>query len=499
MEEDDLTYDDTLDAGYGDEENQNESTDAEDEGGEDDSEEQSDPESDEDGSDEDESPEENASKLQQVKMQAEEKFLKAYLTILSAKISMTSQVALSDNERKNMEKAKKHKGLKDLVGIINAKLLANGMKKTMQTGTKLVPVAKYLLIALACVVAIAVIVRFLAEVFGTGGGHPSVMFGVTGKDFYGIRMVYRNDEQAKNEMIDDYLSIVNDAVDGVDKTKYVVNVELPSEDYKINYQTFSQDYPALGSLVLDIAKTINDVDNQTSTASDLETVLTEIKYFGVPQECVNDVAKTVEDFIKSKTTDTEGNSVGAEFKPSFKEVVEKYTTRTKKLFIKDYIFKSDEQMQENVVKENYEAFIFMPKKSVTMKSMSFIIQGENVAAASLNLKHDGSEISLVKDENNYGDEENNIQRFIYSCNPNTSVSTYQNIDTNKRDALTEGVTLFDITTIDGINKDVYLSPIENNENVLTYKDSGVVLTISFNGEQTDVKPFTITEFATDWE
>ena len=153
-------------------------------------------------------------------------------------------------------------------------------------------------------------------------------------------------------------------------------------------------------------------------------------------------------------------------------------------------------MQSNVSQEHYVAFIYMPKNNITFATLSFIVQGEDLDGLLLDLTNDDSKLNIFRDEGEGGFDDENIQRQIYSTSSRPTASVYKNIDTNKLDALSEGVSMFDIINLEDVNKDLYLT--KGDKDIYTYKNDGIVLTVSFSSEKLDRKPYTVTEFMAEW-
>ena len=77
---------------------------------------------------------------------------------------------------------------------------------------------------------------------GSGGGMNSA-FGATGKDFYAVRLVYKDDEQASKFILNDYSSIIYDAIDNVQNGEnytVTINLTLP-EDRNADYNEETAD------------------------------------------------------------------------------------------------------------------------------------------------------------------------------------------------------------------------------------------------------------------
>ena len=305
-----------------------------------------------------------------------------------------------------------------------------------------------------------------------------------------------------NDLIDDYLTLVEDSINTIDgksvgSEQITVNVELPADDYEIDYNTFGVDYAELNGIVFEISKIVSESDNGTpSSASTLQDCLDEVKYFGFPENKTSEIASVVSDFIERKST------VGEEKKPLTQDMsgyinFEGLTTRTEKVYIKDYILETDEAMQSGVTDENYLAVMFMPKRNVTFNTISFILLGEDLSGFDVKLKNGTTDLSINKTADDYSDS-SGVLSDIYECNSLVSASTFQDIDVNNLGALGEGLSLYEIINTDGLNKDVYLTSSEENADIMTYKTSGVTLLFEYTNPNAERKPFKVNEFATDW-
>jgi hypothetical protein len=310
-------------------------------------------------------------------------------------------------------------------------------------------------------------------------------------------MVYKDDERAKNDLIGSYLMAIQTSIESVDGKNVNdqtvdVNIEMPDEDYEIDYKTFSTDFPELAALVVKIANVVSAADNGQTSATTIEECLSEIKYFGLPASRVNNIASDISDFIEENSTTSSGGKFEGEVSSLIN--LQDFTTRVEMYYIKDYIFNSDEEMQSGVSNQQYVAFIFMPKIDVSFKSVSLKLEGENLDGLSCGLTYNQSALSLVEADGNFDDE--GVSRKIYEHTSAISASTFQDIDGENIRALSEGLSLYDIVNSEDLKSDLYLTFGETS-GVYTYKNNGLSLNITFK-DGVEIKPFIVNEYATDW-
>ncbi len=367
------------------------------------------------------------------------------------------------------------------------------------------------------------VVSIVGSMSGQNGGDPSAQYGINGRDFYGARMVYKDDEKANAQMVEDYVTLVENSVSEVQKINSVtvsgatynltlnINILFPEEDYDystFNETTFSTEYATLYLLIKDIAQIVYLADNGTAYSGEtLIDCFKDIKYFGFANyEAISN--KLVEK-ISANTTisvkDSGGNDVAltTEIQNAFTNQVttnltsanfkEKYSLRTEKLFVKDYILNGADEMISNVKKENYVAMIFMPKKNVTFKKFSFQISNTNFENFTISITANGTEIPVETDGANISFDEGS-EAYVYSTSSNLNINAEmfdEDIDETNLNALSEEKSLFEIAN-SFVNYSTYLKAKADDNSVLTIKQNGVVVNLS------NIEAFNIVEFETVW-
>ena len=329
-------------------------------------------------------------------------------------------------------------------------------------------------------------------------------------------------------------------VDAGETEKYNVSVKfiLPeltvAEGEKFDYSIFvaddlltnNADLEGYYNLLKAMSEVVYASDNATNVIpTDFNEVLSGIKYFGLNNLLVNTTESNAENdvddilvnyfanatnysIIATKEGETEPAGItlteqeitSLDLITKIKEKVNSILNgieliRTEKLFIKDYILESD-KMMEDVAKENYKTWIFMPNKNVSFEKLSFLVTHEDLNNFEIKAFNNGNEITFKKGDNNLSDlgtedGKSNTPTYEYVADKlNEQATTFADIDVQNLNALISGNSLIEIVNNSNIDFNLYL---ENIEGVYTFKNTGV--SINF---MSDLK-FNCIEFETIWK
>lgn len=512
-EEDDDDIDEVV-VNYGDE--------PEDEEEDDDDEEDEDEEG---GEDEGNSDREKQEKLKKQQEEAEKKILTPILTQTDTALNARKVPILLPHEKKAVERAEKHKSLKQKVVSIKTKLLkilGELMQKIMSAISSIGPYG------LAIIGGIFLIIVIVAVIAGAGIDPGSALFGIKGDKFYGMRMIYKDQTQAQVCLLEDYSSVIEESINqaekivgyyavttqenGEDVTKYYsltvdITIDIPTgeDDTEYDYSTFNEEtfnaeYQTFGTILNSMAEVVFKNDNPEETLpSTLLDRLNGIKYFGLNAKLINDdsssgdeVQGVITENFKTNFTVNQTevqNPTGVQYadfatfqtevsetllensiENMFAENADKYQVRTEKLFVKDFILEDDE-MVSGVEVKNYVALIFMPKENVTFTKFSFYVEENDVAG--INISKDGQQVEqLKKDDANFKINDDDPDKYHYYVNSTTlSADAFANIDTANVEALAEGLSLIEI--VKTLNYETYLKLAEGQTDIYTFKDNGV--------------------------
>ncbi len=444
------------------------------------------------------------------KRQIEVKLLKNKLKKIFATVSQSGKTQLSPMEKRDVKKAKQHPELKNDINRINLVLTANKAKmvgKLISSSPILFYVAIGVLIVFLIIAVVAIIGSIMPNLFGDEG-EPSAAYGITGTDFYGVRMIYTDNDKAANQIVEDYVEFVENGIleaeqittvtaeNGGENFSVELNVDIivpENYDYSnFNEIEFKEDYLKLYEIVYSLARSDYETDNGTAfNGASLVECVNGIKYFGyadltklelisINSITANSTYVSADD-VENKLTDADiQNAIST----TLNEHYSTYTgLRTEKLFVKDYILSGDE-MISGVKKENYVAMIFMPRKNVTFTKFSFAVGSVDLSNCSISvngnvLEHDG---------NNLGNQNN--QYYIYSKRTTIQTEQFADIDTNHLNALSTEMSLNDVLKLTN-SLDYYLTSVEG-EDYLTIRKNGVVV------EMSNTEKFTVVEFETLW-
>ena len=494
-------------------------------------------EEEEDEEDEDEEDDEDEqSSFDKLEFELNKNIMKSKLKACAVRIARDNVNKLTKEEKDLLNEAKSknyNEHLKKEVKAVEGLLTANRVR-TIYKAMSASPVLVYgVLGALLLFLVIAVIVVVGSAVPTLGGknedGTASSIMGITGNDFFGARMVYKDDELANTILIEDYVNYISS---GATTAKGISSVTLGGTPYtltinvndyiiaenfdfkKFNEETFKTNYEKLYELVKNkVAMPIYKIDNDEDfSGTSLIDCVKGIKYFGfetIETGATETTAKTISKELITPSmitiTNEEGNSVTDALTLSSVETYvetqventlnEFHVGRVEKLFVKDYILTGDDKCVENVSAENYVAMIFMPKKNVKFKEFSFSVSDSSLTEFSMSLTNNGNEIQIDNGGENLGTNDSPSYLYATTNNLNIETTAFEDIDTLNINALAKGVSLFEVAKL--TNKDLYLETKttegEGSVSYLTIKQNGVVVTLNNN------EKFMFLEFATSWE
>ncbi len=458
---------------------------------------------------------------QKRQLEIEERLLKNKLKQILREVGTSSRTSLKQSEKKTMKQSKSFPNLKKNRQAVELMLSANRGKNVMKLLSSS-PILVYVGIGVLVLLAIIAAAVAISSIIGEPGGNSSSVYGVTGEDFYGVRMVYEDEEKATRNIIENYVDIVEKSENLVEEinsvnisgTTYNVAIELnltiPSEDFdysQFNEISFAVDYAIVYDVVDEIAKNTYEIDNNEAFAgTTLIECVNGIKYFGIGDTtyALTIISQTFfdENLVTFTATDAGGNSVSdtAVLLQIENEIKTKanqnlttllsgdYALRTEKLFVKDYILESSDSCVSNVPPEQYVALIFMPKTSGAFSKLSFVVTSANLTNFKIDVN--GVELSNPEDMSIHDD----YQSLLFSSGPIILNSpSFADIDTENLTALSNGVSLFDILEMENVDYSFYLESVTvDDDSYLALKRNGVVVNVSND------TPFNLVEYETSW-
>ena len=364
---------------------------------------------------------------------------------------------------------------------------------------------------------------------GVGNGASS-MLGVKGDKFYGVRTLYEDNDKAITRFLDDYYMTISDSFTAITEIKTVtvgeetvdvvvtVKTDTPvllEEGYSFanfDEETFKTENEQIYTAIKGIADRVYEADKEASaeTPTTLVDTLKQIKYFGFDDNIkeIKIEEKTIEDlvadYVKANYQFThtvraeEGEdppvvnqadvktAIEAEFDGKLSDIFAdpKYSTRTEKLFIKDYVFNSDSDYVKDLQAANYRAYIFMPKQDVTFNYYSFYVLDADNSQLKMTLSANGSEVALS------GKEDLDPSMWLYKSgeNLNISASAYDYVALENADS--------SIRDLVGTDNEGLLTTNEDGAYTWNYQaKDGVILSVD-NPDQTNISVF---EFETQYK
>lgn len=318
----------------------------------------------------------------------------------------------------------------------------------------IVPFIPFILIGLLVIIAFIVILSVLMPwLFGLFSGTSDATFGVNGENFYGMRYVYRDEQQAKADLWADYANALNYTIENFEDENVTLNLKMPYtaegelDLAKLNATAEEGKFADEYVLAVEIAKDVCLADNLgvenevlaeldeilaaiktsgfgTELAEKLDTnldkVLASIKYFGFDAALVDEIAADLAQLIEDNAAlytlnsaedgSTPSIDVSDTLQPAFSNLLlQEYVTklggtdaptRTDLLYIKDYILGDDaDSTVEGIVQENYVAMIYLPKNNVTISSVTYSVYGVEAVDFNAAICLAGNQVVAKNDDN----------------------------------------------------------------------------------------------------
>lgn len=453
---------------------------------------------------------------QRLKFELEEKVLENKLKRIKAKLPKKFVPMFTPIESRSLKQALAHPKLKPMVNAIKFQLNQQKLKFAGKLISIIAPAIPIILIVLLILIIVIVVIVTLQSTMpwlfdGNSDAEANSPFGVSGEKFYGVRAIYKDDEQARANLLENYVGTVTGALgeitgitsiekEGAHTIEITIlndsnlsEIALPNDyDFSaFNEEEFKLAYPDLWTMTSEIVDKVYMFDAGLINIPS-ETTLTQklngIKFFGFNELINEDIKTLVENYVKTHysfasdsdiiESDVE-NEIESKLTNYFAQT--KLKIRTEKLFIKDFIFENEDDKVSGMKKENYVQMIFMPKQIVKFTSFSFFVSSTDEANFEMKLMNEDKEISLTRDD---GISTDNGKAYSYSSNDNLNVQTeaFSAIDTSNLTALKNEKSFFELLTTDGVDWLKYLvETTDEEDNVyLTWVQGGVRLEFESN-------------------
>lgn len=404
---------------------------------------------------------------------------------------------LTPEEQKLIDKAKASKQTAQVNKVKRSHKKAkesfwNKVKAGISTFGPFLLVLFFVFIAIICFLAVLSEMGLISFDDDKNSGNKNAQFGVNGSDFYGTRVIYKDNEQSRIELVDSYAELIADVVLSIESTT-VENATLdvtlisPSEDYDYsNLADYQANYANHYDLIKSIAETVHDYDklDAEATPTDLITLLDNTAHFGFSNEMITSIATKIKEYLNNNNlvsvvpaeSGNETTIANAELvNTAVDSVINAITPmQTEKYFIKDYLFDTAEDMMQGITKENYVAMIFMSKNPVTFNYFSFYVDDidDNF---SIKVVNGEQKINFTKLEFMTIDGKTTWE---YKSSENLTVSTDSYTNLGDLD-LSSAKSLYEISA-SSVDNTKYV--VANDNGIYTYLTDGVYVEFNNNTE-----------------
>lgn len=395
------------------------------------------------------------------------------------KVSLFPPPKYTKEEKKIIESAKNFKELKnDITAVKQEKT-----KKNLLCIKTIFPFLGQILLVIGIIFLIFIIAMSVSAGFGSkfpssDNASQSSIDGITGKDFYGARLIYKDEEKSKLDTINDYVGIVSATIDNLENSTLDITLEMPTINSNFNEQNFSTENSQIYTFLQDLAEIVYISDNpEQAVPPSLMEKASGIKYFGINNAINTSFAEKISTYINTYNlyaqigTELPEAEIENIITNSVKTFVENsYQKRTEKLYVKDYILQNDDDSLSNIPQQNYVAMIYFPKQSTTFNKVSFLL---NLA------ENQDVEITLNDLTFNKNFEANDDSLYTWTYVPTTNVNIpvpiYQGFDNENAEYCKTEKSLYDLL----LNyKPESLIATETDENILTFNAEGCVVKLN---------------------
>lgn len=230
--------------------------------------------------------------------------------------------------------------------------------------------ALILIFILTIVIMIAVSSAMAAPYANTDvkSGKLDTASGIQGNAFYGVRLIYEDNEKAKTELVTSYENLVVDLITKIDEINGIDAV------LQLNY---TGQRPAE---LTDMIKIVADqTDGSDQIFSTLDEHLALIDHFGYTAIELENIKTNLLAYFESNMNDIftiDTDTYTANFDTDYNTVFDNnYSTlnvTAPLCFVQDLVIDGDTEMVKGITQRNYVAMIYLPKTNVVIDETNFM-------------------------------------------------------------------------------------------------------------------------------
>jgi len=381
-----------------------------------------------------------------------------------------------------------------------------------------------LVFGVLAIVCLVVLLIFASVGSAQQAGGLESLYGANGKDFYGVRLIYKDEAKEKEEIINNFISVLRGSINHVESAwkaedgslELDIYLELPENVTATELILESEGvYKEEYEVVTEMALAVNSADGGAGGESLIE-IVDGIQYFGIAGAELNtEVAEVIIEYINSNDS---YNYTGEDDIDSELEIdngIRNYinqtcVTRTEKLFVEDHMFESESDQLKVTAMRNYVAMIYLTKQNISVNHLWMRAIQEDLTI-SMKLFNAGTEIALNPEGADFGkpetgegedfededfgggdgeeefpsDEEvGDSQTYVFATASEMGLIVNAGSEVDIENPI-ENKALSNVGST--LNGNMFLQLVEGTENVYTYNKNGFMVTFDAN------KPFYFSE------
>lgn len=334
--------------------------------------------------------------------------LSSQLKKVEDKVNGKQMKPLTYDDKLVLQQAKQNPGLKKRANAAENKQKQK-VGHTVLTGVQIFAAILPLILLFALIFLVALVFAQIMDsmfgwLFGGGsggsGGGMNSQYGADGNNFYAVRLVYKDDEQASKIILNDYAELIYGAFDTVNDTDdYTINVNVTiPTDKQADFDETTADEKIKNLMgVLTEKAYVYDNPDYASLGVDISTLTLaqkakDIKYFGLNSALIGQFkTEIVDNFILFNFNTVDGvltitpkgeNTIDeTTVKANIQAALDTYfaglnSSRSQKYFVRDCALSGDGKLT-NVEQKDYVAMMYLPRQNVSFKSIKFQVYGVN--------------------------------------------------------------------------------------------------------------------------
>ena len=326
------------------------------------------------------------------------------------------------------------------------KAIAESAKAALAAIKAVLPILFWVLLIVLIIVIIVSIALGVVSLLDQKTNPDYMRFNanITDEYFYGMRVVYIDNEQLSNSLELSYKQYVIDFVENFEENNPNIDlvIALPSLDEDETFNNSMQVDANITNLYLGIANIVATNSNDY-VGIEFDALYPQINYFGLDSAQYTSVVEFISNYITINNLYSTADTVDIDTLVSSTleedEDLQYMRSQYEKVMIKDEIAKYNGI--SNFEQRQYIASIYMPNKNIIVESISYAVTNENQEFnTDIKLIEYNNNTETIHAEHSLQDNQDVFGGFSFG---KVNLNTFQSIDSDNVEKFSEGLSLLD--------------------------------------------------------